>query len=135
MGCSSAWARFAPLQIPDFKTAATADERDLALQLEFFAKFIGENETALFVGRAVLGLRMQLAQIDAQIARRNCSGASSAAALIRSNSFGGMTSRNCPFGSGHHEEFLARAISPPAGGNGDPMFVVELVTKFSRIEN
>ena len=62
---------FPPLRIPDFKTTAAADERDLAFELEQFAKLIRQNEAALFVGRAVLGAGVELPQKDAQIARRN----------------------------------------------------------------
>jgi len=57
------------LQIPNLKTAATADERDLAFQFQFFAKIVRQEETALFVGRAVLGAGVEVAQENAEIAR------------------------------------------------------------------
>ena len=59
------------LRIPDFKTAAPADESDLGFELEQFAKLIGQEEAALLVGRSVLGASMELAQINSQVARRN----------------------------------------------------------------
>ena len=62
---------FPPLQIPNFKTAAAADERDLAFQAELLAKIFRQNEPALFVRCAVFGARMQVARKNAAIARRN----------------------------------------------------------------
>ncbi len=59
----------APLQVPDLKTPAPADEDDLAFQIEFFAKIIREDEAALFVGGAVLGLGVELPKKSAEIAR------------------------------------------------------------------
>ncbi len=62
---------FPACQVPDFKTAAAADEGDLAFQVKLLAKIVRQEKPALFVGRAMLGLGMKLPQIDAQIARRN----------------------------------------------------------------
>src|SRR5664279_447178 len=52
------------LQIPDFKTAAAANERDLALQAQLLAQIFGENQPSMTVGCAVFGARMQLAPKD-----------------------------------------------------------------------
>ena len=50
--------QFAPLQVPDFKAAAAADQRHLALQIQLFAKIVRQEKAALLVGRAVLSPRM-----------------------------------------------------------------------------
>ena len=39
--------QFASLRVPDFKATATADERDLALQVQLFAKVVREKKAAL----------------------------------------------------------------------------------------
>jgi hypothetical protein len=57
------------LQIPNFKAAATADERDLAFQPNVFAKLLRQNETALSIRRAVLRARMQVTQKNTTVAR------------------------------------------------------------------
>ena len=41
---------FPALQVPDLETAAAADQRDLAFQVELFAQVIGQEEAALPVG-------------------------------------------------------------------------------------
>jgi len=124
---------FAALRIPNFKTTAAADERHLAFELEHFAKFIREEETTLLVGRAVLSAGMELSQIDAQIPRGNVRCIFSGSAdpgkfLWRHNE------QELPVRFWNDEEFLCLARTPPARGNCDPMFVIELMTKFSRIK-
>jgi len=57
------------LQIPDFKTPAATNERYFALQSNFLAKLLRQNETTLSIRCAVLRTRMQLAQKNATIAR------------------------------------------------------------------
>ena len=58
-------------QIPNFKTAAAAHERDLAFQPQLAAKVFRQDETALFVRCAVFGARMQLARKNPAVARRD----------------------------------------------------------------
>src|SRR4051812_8535917 len=60
---------FPLLEIPNFKTAASADERDLALQTEFLAEIFRQDETPLLVRCAVLRARMELAQKDTAVPR------------------------------------------------------------------
>src|SRR5664279_6549531 len=60
------------LQIPNFKTAAPADECDLALQTELLAKVLWQNQPPLAVGGTVFGARMQLPREDPAVARRDC---------------------------------------------------------------
>lgn len=124
---------FAALRIPNFETTAAADERYLAFELEQFAKFIREEETTLLVSGAVLGAGVELSQINAQVPRRNTRrvfgrGADPGKFLRRHNE------EKFPLGFGNDEEFLDLAVAPPARGNGDPMFVIELMTKLSRIK-
>jgi hypothetical protein len=125
---------FAPLQIPDLKATTAADERDLTLQLQLFAKIVGQEEASLFVGSAVLGLGMKLPQINAKIARRNSGNifrrGADALELVRRHN-----EQKLRIWFGNHEELFARAISSPAGGNGDSMFVIELMTKFSGVKD
>src|SRR5204863_3949002 len=59
------------LQIPDFKTAAVAEQDDFPFQSDFFAKIFRQNEATLFVGRAVLGPGMELSEENSAIARGN----------------------------------------------------------------
>ena len=125
---------FAPLQIPDFKATTAADERDLTLQLQLFAKIVGQEEATLFVGSAVLGLGMELPQIDAKVARRNagnifCRGADPLK-LVRRHDEQELRVR-----FRNHEKLFARTVASPARGNGDAMFVIELMTKFSGIKD
>ena len=124
---------FPALQIPDFETAAAADERDLAFQLEPFAKIVRQEEATLFVGGAVLGAGMELSQVNAQIARRNSGHAfgrgADARELVRRHD-----EQELPARFRDDQELFALAVAPPARGNGDAMFVIELMTKFSRVE-
>ena len=125
---------FAPLQVPDFEATATADERDLAFQLEPFAKVVRQEEATLFVRGAVLSLGMELSQVNAQIARRNSRDAfgrgADALELVRRHNEQKLRAR-----FGDDEELLGRAIPPPARGDGDAVFIIELMTKFSRVKN
>ncbi len=71
MGVSSSCAFFRLCRVPNFKTAATADQRDLAFQPKLLAKIVRQNETALFVGGAMLSAGVELAKKNAAIARGN----------------------------------------------------------------
>ncbi len=121
---------FAPLQIPNLKTTATADEGDLAFQAQFLAKIVGQEEAALFVGRAVLGLGMKLTQIDARVARRDPGDIFRRRAdpleFVRRHD-----EQTLPIGIGDEEELIDRAVAPPTRGDGDAMFIIDLVTKFA----
>ena len=122
----------APLRIPNFKTSAPANEGHLAFELEHFAKLIREKKPALLVSRAVLRTGMELPQKNTQIPRGDC----------RCVFSGGADARK--FLRRHHEEKLAVGFrnneeffdftAAPAGWDCDPMFVIELMTKFSRIK-
>ena len=86
--------RFLPaLQIPNFKTTATADERDFAFQSDRLAKLFRQNQPALLVGCTMLSARMKLPK-KTRRSRAETFGSVSAAALMRENSSGGMTRRN-----------------------------------------
>ncbi len=103
------------LQIPDFKTPASAHERDLAFQAELPAMILGQNETTLFVGAAMLRASMEVAQHNAAIAPAEIERSFSTAALIRANSSGGMTRRNCPLRIGENDELLGLPATPAGG--------------------
>ena len=93
------WAASAPLQVPDLETPAPADEGDLAFQVQLFAKIIRQDEAALFIGGAVLGLGVELPEKGAEIARGNA-GDIFGRGGDPLELCGGMTSRYCPLGSG-----------------------------------
>ena len=124
---------FPPGQVPDFKATAAADKRDLALQFKRLAKFIRKKKAALFIGGAMLGLGMKLAEIDAEIARRNArnffGGGANPLELVRRHD-----EQKLPVGFRDHDELVDRAIAPPARRDGDAMFVVDLMTEFAGIE-
>ena len=124
---------FPALRIPNFKTTAPADERHLAFELEQFAKLVGEEETTLLVGRAVLSAGMELTQINAQVPRGDTRGVFGCGAdpgkLLRRHDEEELALR-----FRDDEEFFGLAVAPPARGNGDPMFVIELMNKLSRIK-
>lgn len=122
-----------PGLVPNFKTTATADEDDLAFQVEPLAEIVREEESTLLVGGAMLRLGMKLPQIDARIARRNVG------VILRRGA------DTLKFLRRHHEkelavrfrdddELLGRAIPPPARRDGNTVFVIELMTKFSGVE-
>src|SRR5207249_9155013 len=58
------------LQIPNFKTAASADECHLAFQAKLLAKILWQDQTPLPVGCTVFRARMQLTREDSAVARR-----------------------------------------------------------------
>jgi hypothetical protein len=62
---------FPALQIPNFKTAAIADERDFIFQSDPLAKFLRQNEATLAIRGRMLSARMQVTQENAAIARGN----------------------------------------------------------------
>lgn len=123
----------AALRIPNFKTPAPADERHLAFELEHFAKLIREEETTLLVSRPVLSAGMELSQKNAQIPRGDTRCAFSRAAdsgkFLRRHDEEELAAR-----VGNDKKFLGLAVAPPARGNCDPMFVIELMTELSCIK-
>ena len=125
---------FPACQVPDFKTAAPADEGDLAFQVKLLAKFIRKEKPALFIGRTMLGLGMKLPQVDAQIARRNAGNifrrGTDPLKFVRGHHEQKLTVR-----LGNHEELIDRTVAPPARRNRDAIFVVDLMTEFSRVKN
>lgn len=124
----------APLQVPNLKTPAPANERDLAFKIEFFAKVIRQDEAALLVGSAVLGLGVELPEKGAEFARGDAGRGLGCSAdflkFVRRHDEEELSVR-----LGDHEEFFARAIAPPTGRDGDAVFVIELMTKFSRVKS
>ena len=121
-----------PLQIPNFKTAATADEYDLALQSNFFTKIFRQNEAALLIGCAMLRAGMELPEKNTAIARGN----------IRVR-FGGRAHTRKFFRRHDQEKLIIRlrkkdeflgGTASPARGNGDSVFFVDEVTKLSGVE-
>ncbi len=124
----------APLQVPNLKTAAAADQGDFAFQLQLFAKVVRQDEPTLFVGSPVLGLRMELAQINPAIGWRNIwevlGRGAEALEFGRWHDKQKLTAR-----FGHHEKFFTCAGAPPGSGDGDAVFVVELMAKLSRVKN
>jgi hypothetical protein len=115
--------RFFPaLQIPNFKPAATADQCDFAFQANFFAEFFRQNETALSIGCAMLGARVEVSQEYAAITRGN-----SGMRFRRRTHAGKLLRRH------DQEKLMIRlrkndelfgTIASPARGNGDAIFVV-----------
>ena len=124
---------FPALRIPNFKTTAPPDECHLAFDLEHFAKLIREEETTLLVRGAVLSAGMELSQIDAQVPRGDTgcvfSGSADPGKFLGRHDEEELATR-----FRDDEEFLGLAGAPPARGNCDPMFVIELMNKFSRIK-
>ena len=122
-----------PLQIPNFKTSAPAHERNLALELNFFANIIRKNQPALAIGSGVFGPGMELTQENAAIACRN--------GRIR---FGERTHVS-EFLRRHDEEKLMlrfgkenkvlRFVIAPARRNGDAIFLVDGMTEFAGEED
>jgi len=60
---------FPARQIPNFKTPAPADERDLTFQAKLFANLFRQHETTLPVGYGMLGAGVKLARKNAAVAR------------------------------------------------------------------
>lgn len=124
---------FPAWQIPDFEAAPSTDERDLAFQFQFAAKIIRQEETALFVCGAVLRAGVEMAQKNSQIARGNVRHVFGRGADPR-EFVGRHDEQKLVVRFRHHEELFRLAVAAPARGNGEPMFVIELMTKFSRVE-
>ncbi|MEY2480551.1 MAG: hypothetical protein QOI04_1478 [Verrucomicrobiota bacterium] len=120
---------FPARQIPDFKTPAAADERDLAFQSDFFAKIIRQNEPALSIGGGVFGAGVEMAQKNSAIACRN------------SRIVFGQRAHARKFLRRHDEKKLMlglrkqnkmlRFIITPAGGDGDAVFFVKRMTELT----
>ena len=121
-----------PLQIPNFKTAATADEYDLALQSNFFTKIFRQNEAALLIGCAMLRAGMELPEKNTAIARGNIrvrfGGRAHTRKFFRRHDQKKLVSR-----FRKNDEFLG-VTAPPARGNGDSIFLVNGVTKLAGVE-
>jgi hypothetical protein len=125
---------FPPGEIPDFKPAAAADERDLALQFQPTTKIIRQEQSALFVERTVLGLGMQLPQVNAEIPRRD-SGKVLSCGADSIEFFRCHDEEKLAIGFRDHDEVFGGAMAAPAGGNGDTIFVIDLMTEFARVKN
>ncbi len=70
-GCFFLMRSLPALQIPNLKSPAPTDERDLALESGFLAKFFRQNEPPLPVRGGMLGARMELPQKHTPIAGGN----------------------------------------------------------------
>jgi hypothetical protein len=120
------------LQVPNFKTAAAANEHYFTFQSGLLAKIDRQNEAALFVGGGVLGPGMQLSKENAAVARRNArigfGGGAHTRKFFRRHDQKKLVSR-----FRKNDEFLGRT-SAPACGNGDAIFFVDEVTKFAGVE-
>src|SRR5438445_13785054 len=121
------------LQIPNFKTTAPADKRNLPFQPNFLARLFGQNETPLPVRRPMLGARMKLAQKHAAISRGHIrigfSRRAHAGKLLRRHDEEKLMIR-----FRQKNKFLARAATP-ACGNGDSGLIIDRMTKLTRVEN
>jgi hypothetical protein len=120
------------LQIPNLKTAAAANEHDLALQANFFAKILRQNEAALFVDGAMLRAGVELTKKNAPIARGNIrigfGGGAHARKFFRRHDQKKLVSR-----FRKNDEFLGVTTSP-ARGNGESILFVDGVTKLAGVE-
>src|SRR6202011_2592355 len=120
------------LQIPDFKAAAIADQDDFAFQSDFLAKIFRQNEAALLVGGTVLGSRMQVSKENAAIAcadvRVGFGRRAHTRKFFRRHDQKKLVSR-----FRKNDEFFGVTASP-ARGNGDPILLVDEVTKFAGVE-
>jgi hypothetical protein len=123
---------FSTLQIPNFKAAAIADQDDLAFQFDFLAKIFRQNEAALLVSGAVLGSRMQLSEKNAAIARGNVRVGFGRRAHTR-KFFRRHDQKKLVSRFRKNDEFLGVTASP-ARGNGDPILLVDEVTKLAGVE-
>src|ERR1700731_885679 len=120
------------LQIPDFKAAAIADQDAFAFQSDFLAKIFRQNEAALLVGGTVLGSRMQLSKENAAIARGNVGGGFGRRAHTR-KFFRRHDQKKLVSRFRKNDEFFGVTASP-AGRNGDPILLVDEVTKLAGVE-
>jgi|SRR6516162_7615605 len=123
---------FPALQIPNFKTAAIAYERDFISQSNFLAKFVWQNEATLPVSGCMLSARMQLTQEHAAIARGNF--------FVR---FRGRTHFRKLFWRHDQQKLVCRLrqkneilriIASPARWDGDPILLVNGMPELSGIE-
>jgi hypothetical protein len=123
---------FSALQIPNFKTAATANQDDFAFQSYFLTKIFRQNEAALLVSGAVFGSRMQLSKKNAAIARGNVwvgfGGRAHTRKFFRRHDQKKLMSR-----FRKNDEFFGVTASP-ARGNSDPILLVDEVTKLAGVE-
>ncbi len=62
---------FPARRIPNLETSRTADECDFVFEIELLTEVIGQNQTALPVGRTMLRPRMELALEFANVASGN----------------------------------------------------------------
>ncbi len=125
---------FPASEVPDFETAGAAHERDLAFQIELFAKVIGQKEAALFVGGAVLRAGVELALENAHVAGRQPrgirGGSAQATEFVRRHN-----EQALQILLGHEKKLLDFTIAPPARWNGHTMFLVDLMPKLSGEES
>src|SRR5437773_2149478 len=120
---------FPLLQIPNFKTAASAHQRNLAFQTELFTEVLGQNQTTLPVGGTMFCARMELTRKDPAVTCRDCA--------LRL----GLCTHTGKLLLGHNEEILVVRFgennevfgiaSTPARRNGDAIFFVDGMTKFA----
>ena len=120
------------LRIPNLKSAAAANEHDLAFQTKLLAKINRQNQTALLVGGGMLRAGVELAKKNAPIARGNVwvsfgSGAH-ARKFFRRHDQEKLMSR-----FRKNDEFFG-SIAAPAGRNGNSIFFVDEVTKLAGVE-
>src|SRR5262245_12725663 len=123
---------FPALQIPNFKTAAIADERHFIFQSDFLANFLRQNEATLPVRRCMLSARMQVTQEHAAIAWGNL--------FVR---FRGRTHFRELLWRHHQQKLVCRlrqeneilrTIASPAGWDRDPIFLVNRMPELSGVE-
>jgi hypothetical protein len=123
---------FPALQIPNLKTTAPPDQCDLAFEFRFFAKLLRQNEAALSIRRGMLRARMQLSQKHAAITRGYVGtvfrGRTHSRELLRRHDEEELVVR-----FRQKNEFFT-LVTPPARGNGDAIFLVDEVAKFTGIE-
>src|SRR5205085_2309920 len=120
------------LQIPNFKAAAIADENDFAFQSNFLAKVFRQNEAPLLVGGAVLGAGMQLSKENAASARGDVRVGFGRRAHTR-KFFRRHDQKKLVSRFRKNDEFFGLTASP-ARGNGDPILLVDEVTKLAGVE-
>ena len=87
----------------------------------------------MLVGGAMLGAGMEMAQKNTSIARGDTGCGfgrrANTAELVRRHDEQELVIRL------RHEKEILRLAVAPAGGNGDAMFVIDLMTKFSGVED
>src|ERR1700674_741134 len=117
------------LQVPNFKPAPSAHERDLAFQAKLFAKIFGQDEPALAIGGAMFRAGMELAQKNPAIARGDravrFSLGAHPAELLRRHDDEILMMR-----LGKNDELLAVGLAP-AGRDGDAVLLVDGMTELA----